>query len=328
MVIGNTVKHEEISTSLPPNISKPCYAVERKVGQEEWRLAVETVLPRLLGPPKLFKRKKTVEYREDNENACSNGYFDAICDFGRWLGNVRNCFHHNWATGTWKKKTMAVSLTPSRMKDFFMLLEDDRIKRFVEYDKCKIFADSYLLAMVFTYFLRAGFRHEEYNYDNFCTALLLAHEIEEENFLIEEVVVEWETATIQNGNEDFVPMHRLRYELFVRMDYRALVSRKVCEDIIALCPEHWAWKRKRHEHHSGVYQSRRYPAQDHNSRSLIQLVSGPNPFYGQCEPCLKLEKINAAILAKKEARTAGNRLTLKKRHPPTKSEAKFSFLSF
>lgn len=61
---------------------------------------------------------------------------------------------------------------------------------------------------------------------------LLAHEMEEENFLIEEVVVEWETATIQNGNEDFVPMHRLRYELFVRMDYLALVSRKVCEDVL------------------------------------------------------------------------------------------------
>lgn len=195
MVIGNTVKHEEISTSQSTTISKPCYAIERKVGQEEWRLAVETVLPRLLGPSKLFERKKTVQYHEDDENACPNTYFDAICDFGRWIGNVRNCFQHNWATGTRKKKTMAVSLTPSRMKDFFILLgrnipvshkktdlkqciltefeiaEDDRIKKFVEHDKCKIFADSYLLAMVFTYFLRAGFRHKEYNYDNFCTAL-------------------------------------------------------------------------------------------------------------------------------------------------------------
>ena len=27
-------------------------------------------------------------------------------------------------------------------------------------------------------------------------------------------------------------MHRLRYELFVRMDYRALVSRKVCEEVM------------------------------------------------------------------------------------------------
>ncbi|KAK4019829.1 hypothetical protein OUZ56_001836 [Daphnia magna] len=291
MVIGNTVKHEEISTSQSTTISKPCYAIERKVGQEEWRLAVETVLPRLLGPSKLFERKKTVQYHEDDENACPNTYFDAICDFGRWI-------------------------------------EDDRIKKFVEHDKCKIFADSYLLAMVFTYFLRAGFRHKEYNYDNFCTALLLAHEMEEENFLIEEVVVEWETATIQNGNEDFVPMHRLRYELFVRMDYLALVSRKVCEDIMGLCPEHWAWRRKRHEHHSGVYQSRRYPAQDRDSRSLIQLVSIPNPFSRRCEPCLKLEQINAAILAKKEARAAGNRLTLKKRHHSTKSEAKHSFLPF
>ena len=59
----------------------------------------------------------------------------------------------------------------------------------------------------------------------------LAHEIEEENFLIEELVVEWETKQIQN-NEEYTPMHRLRYELFVRMDYRALVSRKVCEEVM------------------------------------------------------------------------------------------------
>lgn len=58
----------------------------------------------------------------------------------------------------------------------------------------------------------------------------LAHEIEEENFLIEELVVEWETKQIQN--DEYIPMHRLRYELFVRMDYRALVPRKVCEEVI------------------------------------------------------------------------------------------------
>jgi speedy protein len=51
------------------------------------------------------------------------------------------------------------------------MAEDGRIKGFLEQDKCKIYADSYLLAMVFTYFLRAGFTHEEYNYKNFCTAL-------------------------------------------------------------------------------------------------------------------------------------------------------------
>ena len=51
------------------------------------------------------------------------------------------------------------------------MAEDGRIKGFLEQDKCKIYADSYLLAMVFTYFLRASFTHEEYNYQNFCTAL-------------------------------------------------------------------------------------------------------------------------------------------------------------
>jgi hypothetical protein len=74
---------------------------------------------------------------------------------------------------------------------------------------------------------------DEMNYFNYRRFFFrfLAHEIEEENFLIEELVVEWETKQIQN-NEEYTPMHRLRYELFVRMNYRALVSRKVCEEVI------------------------------------------------------------------------------------------------
>lgn len=117
MVIGN-IKSEAISP-LHTTISKQCYAVERKVGQEEWRLAVETVLPRLLGHSKLFTRKQTAEQYEKEENSCPKTYLDAVYDFGRWIGNVRNCFQFYWAM---EKKTRAVPLTPSRMKEFFILL--------------------------------------------------------------------------------------------------------------------------------------------------------------------------------------------------------------
>ncbi|EFX75415.1 hypothetical protein DAPPUDRAFT_306764 [Daphnia pulex] len=316
MVIANVaVKREETGVS-PYN--KQYHAVsERNVGQNEFRLAVETVLPRLLGHSKP-KRKQNFR---DEENACPNTYVEAVYDFGRWLGSVSNSFHRYW---TRKTKTAEVSVTASRMKDFFILLEDGRIKGFLEQDKCKIFADSYLLAMVFTYFLRAGFAHEEYNYTNFCAALFLAHDIEEENYLIDKLVVEWETKQIQN-DEEYIPMHRLRYELFVRMDYRALVPRKVCEEIMAICPEHWAWKRKRHERHSGVYQDIRYPAQ--HPRNDSPWTSFPT-FFRPCEPCLKLEQKSTAITAKKEARSAGNRLTLRKRQYSPHTDLKDCFMNF
>ena len=55
--------------------------------------------------------------------------------------------------------------------------------------------------------------------------------MEEENYAVECIALEWETAMIQANYDDFVPMHRLRYELFVQMNYRALVSRKCCEEV-------------------------------------------------------------------------------------------------
>ncbi len=55
--------------------------------------------------------------------------------------------------------------------NYILPTEDDLIRRFLLDDKCKMYADSYLLAMVFTYFLRAGFSHAEFNKENFFIAL-------------------------------------------------------------------------------------------------------------------------------------------------------------
>ena len=61
---------------------------------------------------------------------------------------------------------------------------------------------------------------------------VLAHQMEEENYAIEVLEMELDVGMLKSDDEDkFIPMHRLRYELFVRMNYRALVSRKCCEDV-------------------------------------------------------------------------------------------------
>lgn len=61
---------------------------------------------------------------------------------------------------------------------------------------------------------------------------MLAHDIEEENYKIEVLITLWETEMIKSrGVENFVPINTQRYELFRRMNFRALVSRKCCEEV-------------------------------------------------------------------------------------------------
>jgi hypothetical protein len=116
MVIANAVvKCEGEETDVSPYNKRYHAASERNVGQNEFRLAVETVLPRLLGHSK-YKRKRNFEAEE---NACPKTYVDAVYDFGRWLGSVSNSFHRYW---TRSKRVAEISLTSSRMKDFFILL--------------------------------------------------------------------------------------------------------------------------------------------------------------------------------------------------------------
>ena len=61
---------------------------------------------------------------------------------------------------------------------------------------------------------------------------VLAHDIEEENYKIEVLITLWETEMIKSrGVENFVSINTQRYELFRRMNFRALVSRKCCEEV-------------------------------------------------------------------------------------------------
>ena len=117
MVVSNAVvKHEE--TGVSPYDTRRHAVSERNVGHNELRLAVETVLPRLLGHSK-SKRRQYLEEEDALEDACPKTYVDAVYDFGRWLGSVSNSFHRYW---TRSKQVVEVSLTASRMKDFFILL--------------------------------------------------------------------------------------------------------------------------------------------------------------------------------------------------------------
>lgn len=199
MVISESVKskkkplsihYTQHKTSRPLGEHSPEENDNRELDKQQEALAV--VLPRLLKHTTGFlnlTRKQLEDVHISNN--------DEEGSFGSWLSKFNNFFSsRKKARGN--KKVAAVPVTPSQMTDFFGLLgeftcvffsmsmresnianecfvlslENPRIRRFLEeQDGCYIYADSYLLAMVFTFFLRAGFTPDEFNQDNFFIAL-------------------------------------------------------------------------------------------------------------------------------------------------------------
>ncbi|XP_040278218.1 speedy protein 1-A-like [Bufo bufo] len=145
-----------------------------------------------------------------------------------------------------KRKMDDFFLHPEERAALFTLLEDENIQLFLISDSCLKISDKYLLAMVLTYFRRAGLPTEEYR-KYFFPSLFLANQFEEDEPFREEIypwAFGW-TWTIQR--EQF---HQLRNLLFIRMGFRAWVDRATCDLIMAQDPGHWAWKRERKVHHS------------------------------------------------------------------------------
>ncbi|KAL7297444.1 hypothetical protein TKK_0009817 [Trichogramma kaykai] len=135
------------------------------------------------------------------------------------------------------------------VRRFFKLI--DKLDDFFESDKCCRLADNYLIAMVFTYFLRATFDPEEYTFTNFFAALFLAYDMEEDDgqFMIQDLEP-WLDCSLTD-------LKQARYELFARVDFRAAVSRACCDIVMrAANPEHMIWKRRRHSFHSGIVHRR------------------------------------------------------------------------
>ncbi|XP_058805659.1 speedy protein A-like [Phymastichus coffea] len=131
------------------------------------------------------------------------------------------------------------------VRRFFKLLE--KLDDFLQNDRCCRLADNYLIAMVFTYFLRASFEPEEYTKQNFFAALFLAYNMEEDEGEFSVIELEdWLDCSLTE-------LRQLRYELFRRIDHRGAVSRSCCEVVMRCAnPEHKIWQRRRHLYHSGI----------------------------------------------------------------------------
>ncbi|XP_040207800.1 speedy protein A [Rana temporaria] len=186
-----------------------------------------------------------------------------------------------------RPRGLCLVIQRQEMTAFFQLFDDDLIQDFLWMDCCCIIADKYLLAMTFVYFKRAGFSINEYTRAHFFIALYLANTVEEDHEEAKYEIFPW--ALGKNWARLFPDFLRARDKLWSRIQHRASVSRRCCDEVMAIAPAHFIWQRERSEQHSGAV--RNYNPDECN------LPRGPSATPPDCFVCGKKGRLVALGLS-------------------------------
>ncbi|XP_042234858.1 uncharacterized protein LOC121874681 [Homarus americanus] len=186
---------------------------------------------------------------------------------------------------------------------FFQLVEDPVVRKFLKVDICRRYADKYLLAMVFTYLVRAGYKCDQYSKENFFAALYLAHDMEEDEEELKFEVFPW--ALGRKWRKTYPLLLQMRDDIFWAIDCRAVVSKRCCDQVIGMQPDHWMWDRERPTYHGGALRDYlKHPNDNGRPR-------GPDKSPLQCQTCLEREcstSENSYILYLSESDTSTDSL--------------------
>ncbi|KAM9273081.1 speedy protein A [Cariama cristata] len=187
------------------------------------------------------------------------------------------------------------------MTAFFKLFDDDLIQDFLWMDCCCKIADKYLLAMTFVYFKRANFTINEHTRINFFVALYLANTVEEDDDESKYEIFPW--ALGKSWRKLFPDFLKLRDQLWSRIDYRAIVSRRCCEEVMAIAPTHYIWQRERPVQHSGAVR---------NYNNNVQVPRRPSATPTDCLICGKKGRFVQGLSSSSSSSTGT--LEIKKLH--------------